>query len=80
VFLAANAVYSISIALHPFLPKSAQKIWEQLGMNGNVSAKSWNSISGLELKSGSKLGEITPIFARVEDEDIKKRKEKFATK
>ncbi|NDB92030.1 MAG: methionine--tRNA ligase [Nitrososphaeria archaeon] len=80
VFLAANAVYSISIALHPFLPKSAQKIWEQLGMSGNVSAKSWNSISGLELKSGSNLGEITPIFARVEDEDIKKRKEKFATK
>ncbi|NDF25652.1 MAG: methionine--tRNA ligase [Thaumarchaeota archaeon] len=80
VFLAANAVYSISIALHPFLPKSAQKIWEQLGMSGNVSAKSWNSISDLELKSGSKLGEITPIFARVEDEDIKKRKEKFATK
>ncbi|NDB63870.1 MAG: methionine--tRNA ligase, partial [Nitrosopumilaceae archaeon] len=80
VFLAANAVYSISIALHPFLPKSAQKIWEQLGMSGNISAKSWNSISGLELKSGSNLGEITPIFARVEDEDIKKRKEKFATK
>ncbi|NDB47362.1 MAG: methionine--tRNA ligase [Nitrososphaeria archaeon] len=80
VFLAANAVYSISIALHPFLPKSAQKIWEQLGMSGNVSAKSWDSISGLELKSGSNLGEITPIFARVEDEDIKKRKEKFATK
>ena len=80
VFLAANAVYSISIALHPFLPKSAQKIWEQLGMSGNVSAKPWSSISGLELKSGSKLGEITPIFARVEDEDIKKRKEKFATK
>ena len=78
VFLAANAVYSISIALCPFLPKSAQKIWEQLGMNGNVSTKPWSSISGLELKSGNKLGDVAPIFARVEDEDIKKRKEKFA--
>jgi methionyl-tRNA synthetase len=80
VFLAANAVYSISVAIHPFLPKSAQKIWEQLGMSGNVSGKQWDSISALELKSKNKLGEITPIFARVEDEDIKKRKEKFATK
>ena len=80
LFLTANAVYSIAIALQPFLPKSAQKIWEQLGMNGKVSDKHWNSISGLELKSGHVLGEITPIFARIEDADIKKRKEKFETK
>lgn len=80
VFLAANAVYSISIALYSFLPKSSQKIWEQLGMSGNISTKTWKSISELELKSGHKLGEITPIFGRVEEADIKKRKEKFETK
>ncbi|HII04331.1 MAG TPA: hypothetical protein HA350_06065, partial [Candidatus Nitrosotenuis sp.] len=51
-----------------------------LGMNGKVSDKHWNSISGLELKSGHVLGEIIPIFARIEDADIKKRKEKFETK
>jgi len=80
VFLAANAVYSISIALNSFLPKSSQKIWEQLGMSGNISTKPWKSISELELKSGHKLGEISPIFGRVEEADIKKRKEKFETK
>jgi methionyl-tRNA synthetase len=80
VFLTVNAVYSISVALHSFLPKSSQKIWEQLGMPGNVSGKPWKSISDLELKSGHKLGEIAPIFARVEEVDIKKRKEKFETK
>ncbi len=80
VFLAANAVYSISIALCPFLPKSAQKIWEQLGMSGNVKDQPWKSISEIGLQSGHKLGEITPIFARVEDADIAKRKEKFETK
>jgi methionyl-tRNA synthetase len=80
VFLAANAVYSISITLCPFLPKSAQKIWEQIGMGGNAKDKPWKAISEIELQSGHKLGEITPIFARVEDADIKKRKEKFETK
>lgn len=80
VFLAANAAYSISIALHPFLPKSAQKIWEQLGLQGSVAQKQWGAISALELKAGHKLGEITPVFARVEESDIKKRKEKFETK
>jgi methionyl-tRNA synthetase len=80
VFLAANAVYSISVALYSFLPKSSQRIWSQLGMTGNVSDKPWKSISELELKSGHKLGEITPIFTRVEEADIKQRKEKFETK
>jgi methionyl-tRNA synthetase len=80
VYLAANAVYSISIALQSFLPKSAQKIWSQLGMNGNASEKPWMSISELELKSGHKLGEIEPVFVRVDETDIKKRKEKFETK
>lgn len=80
VFLAANAVHSISIALCPFLPKSAQKIWEQLGMSGNAKDKPWKAISEIELQSGHKLGEINPIFTRVEDADIKKRKEKFETK
>ena len=80
VFLSVNAVYSISLALCPFLPKSSQKIWEQLGLSGKISSKPWNSISEMELKSGQKLGEITPVFTRVEESDIKKRKEKFETK
>ncbi len=80
VFLSVNAVYSISIALCPFLPKSAQKIWEQLGMSGKTSSKPWNSISEMEMKSEHQLGEITPVFTRVEESDIKKRKEKFETK
>jgi methionyl-tRNA synthetase len=79
VFLAANAVYSISVALYSFLPKSSQRIWSQLGMTGDITGKPWKSISELELKSGHKLGEITPIFTRVEEADIKQRKEKFGT-
>ena len=79
VYLSVNAVGSIAIALYPFLPTSSEKIWGQLGLSGKIMDKSWNSISELMLKPSHKLGDVSPLFAKVEDADIKKRKEKFAT-
>jgi methionyl-tRNA synthetase len=79
VYLSVNAVGSIAIALYPFLPTSSEKIWGQLGLSGKITDKSWNSISELMLKPSHKLGDVSPLFAKVEEDDIKKRKEKFAT-
>lgn len=80
VFLSVNAVHSIAIALHPFLPKSAEKIWQQIGLSGKVAEKQWREISEVLVKPSHKLGDIAPVFAKIEEEDIKKRKEKFETK
>lgn len=80
VYLAVNAVSSIAVALCPFLPKSAQKIWAQLGMQGDVSGVQWNAMSEILVKPGHRLGEISPLFARVEDADIEKHKEKLGSK
>ena len=78
VFLSVNAVRSISVALCPFLPKSAENIWRQIGLSGTASEMQWSEISKIAVNPSHKLGEITPVFAKIEDEDIKKRKEKFA--
>jgi methionyl-tRNA synthetase len=80
VYYSINAVCAISIAMCPFLPASAQKIWSQLGMPGKAAEKSWNSVSELTIKESHELGDVSPLFAKVEDADIKKRKEKFETK
>ncbi len=80
VFLSVNAVRSIAIALYPFLPKSSEKIWQQIGLSGTVSEKQWDEISKIAVNPSHKLGDITPVFAKIEEEDIKKRKEKFETK
>ncbi len=80
VYLSVNAVCSIAVALYPFLPQSAEKIWRQLGLSGEVKNTPWKSISEISLKPLHKLGDVSPIFAKVEDADIKKHKEKFETK
>jgi methionyl-tRNA synthetase len=37
-------------------------------------------MSEVFIRPDHKLGQIAPLFARVEDEDIKKHKEKLGTK
>ena len=74
VFLSVNAVRSLAISLCPFLPESSQRIWEQLGMSGNVSQQSWNSIAKIEIKAGHKIGPSSPLFKKVEASDIELHK------
>ncbi len=80
VFLSVSAVRSLAIAIYSFLPESSQKIWSQLGLDGNVSEQSWDSISEIVLDENHKLGSSSPLFAKVEDADIKKYKQKLGTK
>ena len=77
--LSVNAVRSLAIALYPFLPKSAEKIWFQLGMSSKISEQSWSSISELQIKQGHKLGTPSPLFDKVEESDIQKYKNKLSS-
>jgi len=79
VYLSVNAARSIAIACYPFMPKSAQKIWLQLGLDGNVSEQSWDSISEISIKANHQLGTPSPLFAKVEESDIKNHKQKLGT-
>jgi methionyl-tRNA synthetase len=77
VYLSVNAVRSLAIVLFPFLPESAQKIWNQLGLDGNVNEFSWNDISVLDISSGHTLGDASPLFVKVEKSDIAKYKKQL---
>ena len=77
VYLSLNAARSLSIALFPFLPNSAQKIWSQIGLQKNVKENNWNSLSKIQIKPAHKLGEPSPLFSKVELEDIEKYKKQL---
>ena len=77
IYLSVNAVRSIAICLQSFLPKSSQKIWSQLGLDGNVSDVHWNEMSNLELKSGHKIGTTEPIFSKIEQSVIDEEQSKL---
>lgn len=77
VYIAVNAVRSLSIGLFPFLPESAEKIWNQLNMQGKVSDQKWESISEFGVKPNHRIGDVFPLFKKVEDADIQKYKAKL---
>ena len=77
VFLSVNAARSMAIALFPFLPESSQKIWEQIGLVGKVNENKWDSIYDIGVKSGHILGNASPLFVKVEEEDIAKYKQQL---
>jgi methionyl-tRNA synthetase len=79
VYLSVNAVRSLAVAIHPFLPKSSQKIWMQLGMDGDVSTQRFDEISNIVIKQGHKLGKVYPVFDKVEESVIEEQKKKLET-
>jgi len=77
LYLCANAIKSLAILLEPYLPFSAQKLWEQLNLKNSVHKQSWSSASKLTIKSGHRINKPGVLFRKVRDEEIKREKEKL---
>lgn len=77
LYVSINAVRSLSILLAPFIPFSAEKIWKQISLEGNIHEQNWNSIGIILLKPGHRLGEIEPIFKKVDKDKIKEQVNKL---
>ena len=77
VYLSVNAARSLAITLYSFIPTSSQKIWNQLGLRGNIKDVRWDSLSQLEIKPGHNLGEVSLLFSKIESTDIEKYKKRL---
>lgn len=60
----------LAITTQPFMPFSAQKLWESLGQNGEVSAQSWDSAIDWDLQMTWNDSTPTPLFKRLELDEI----------
>jgi len=46
-------------------------------LNGNVSTEMFGEISSITLKKGHKLGQVSPLFEKVEESVIEEQKSKL---
>jgi methionyl-tRNA synthetase len=73
LYTAAESIRIITALLHPILPYSTAKVWEQLGL-GNIEASiKAGELSNLQwggLQKGIRLAELSPIFPRAPKELI----------
>lgn len=62
-----------AVMVYPYMPESAQKIWNQLGIDKNICEAKIDEILDWNLfEVGHKLGEATPIFPRLDLEELEK--------
>ncbi|MCQ2488287.1 MAG: methionine--tRNA ligase [Clostridia bacterium] len=74
-----EAIRYLAVMIKPFMPDTSDKIFAQTNMNGN----SYDELQNFGvLEAGIKVGEATPLFARVDKEEMIKtvaeRQEKAA--
>jgi len=75
--LCVNVVRSLAILLEPYIPFSAENLWEQLNLEGIVHEQNWNTASELRVPSGHEINKPMVLFKKVEDEDIRTEREKL---
>jgi methionyl-tRNA synthetase len=71
LYTAAEALRIVTALVHPVLPESTAKIWNQLGLldlrKVNPATLKWG-----ELKFGVKLGKVEPVFPRADKSAIER--------
>ena len=69
LYTSAEALRIATALLYPILPQSAPKIWAQLGMAEPIDSVRFANLRWGQLPAGQKIGEVAPIFPRIELKD-----------
>jgi methionyl-tRNA synthetase len=66
LYTAAEALRIATALLAPVMPDSTAKIWSQLGMPEPLESVRLDALTWGQLQPGQKIGEIAPVFPRLE--------------
>ena len=76
LYVAAQIVKAVAVTSAPFIPGSAEQLWQTLNLPGSVHKSRWpEALTPLEV--GHKIGKAKPLFKKV-DADEKKLDEMLA--
>ena len=69
----------LAIMTQPFLPFSAQRLWEALGESGRVELSTWTSATDWSVKYKWSDKEAQPLFQRLDLEEILSQEQSLAS-
>ena len=71
LYTAAEALRFATALVHPVIPDSSAKIWQQLGL-GDIAKFRLDRLKWGQLEVGSKLGKVEPVFPRADKTAIER--------
>jgi len=76
LYVAAQIVKAVAVVSEPFIPATAEQLWQTLNLTGNVHQSRWEEALK-PLKAGHKIAKAKPLFRKI-DADEKKLDEMLA--
>jgi methionyl-tRNA synthetase len=74
LYTAAEALRIATALAHPVMPEATAKIWAQMGL-GDIQKLALNELAWGQLPSGTRLGEVQPVFPRADKSAIERMQE-----
>lgn len=79
LYRAAETLRWLAVLLYPTMPESMSAIWKQLGQDGDLAASDPAQLKWGGLQTGTRLGELSAIFPRLDKAKIMAEIEKENT-
>ncbi len=67
----------LAVAMYPFMPDSAVKLWKMLGEKDSITDERWEGLVEKRIEAGRKLPEPEVLFTKVPDEVIERQVKKL---
>jgi len=71
-------LHTLCVVLYPVLPRASEKLWSQLGCEGDIRDQRFDDLKWQGLKPGTKVGKPEPIFPRLDKAEAVARLNEFA--
>lgn len=86
LYRSAETLRWLAVLLYPVMPESARAVWKQLGLEGDPQEVDPAGLSWGGLRAGEHVGEVAPLFPRIDkaktmaeiEKEIAQRKESQA--
>jgi methionyl-tRNA synthetase len=69
-YVAVQIVKALAIASSPFIPSTAEQLWQTLNLTGNASEANWKEAI-TPLPYGHKISKPTPLFKKIDADETK---------
>jgi methionyl-tRNA synthetase len=69
-YVAAQVVKAIAIVSAPFIPNTADQLWQTLNLPGRVHSSNWNEAL-IPLEPGHIIAKPKPLFYKIDAEEVK---------
>ncbi len=75
--LCIQLIRALAVLFHPILPFSTPKIWNMLGLDGDIGPRSWDDAGTIAVADGHRLGEPEVLFKKIDDDIIDQQEQKL---